>query len=160
MEKTKVLFLCTHNSVRSQIAEGLLRYLYGKKYEAFSAGTNPTQVHPLAIKVMSEIGIDISGQSSKGIEKFKDTDVDLAVSVCKNSAKTMCTLCSSPIIKSRSMLINNQLPKTKHYIVHSFNDPSEVEGNEEQKLTAFRQTRDEIRKWIITYFANLKTQGQ
>ena len=74
MTKTKVLFLCTHNSVRSQIAEGLLRFLYGDEYEVYSAGTNPTQVNPLAVQVMDEIGIDISGQYSKSLDVFKDVD--------------------------------------------------------------------------------------
>ncbi len=93
MSKTKVLFLCTHNSARSQMAEGLLRFLYGDEYEVFSAGTNPTQVNPLAIKVMDEIGIDISGQYSKNLDVFKDVDIDLVVSVCRSGSKINCAIC-------------------------------------------------------------------
>ncbi|MCJ7425026.1 arsenate reductase ArsC, partial [Candidatus Bathyarchaeota archaeon] len=85
MNKMKVLFLCEHNSARSQMAEGLLRHLYGEKYEVFSAGSNPTRVHPLTIKVMAEIGIDISKQTSKSIEEFRNKEIDLVVSVCRSS---------------------------------------------------------------------------
>ncbi len=85
MIKTKVLFLCTHNSARSQMAEGLLRHYYGDRYEAFSAGATPTKLNPLAVKVMEEIGIDISGQSSKSIEDFRGKDIDVVVTVCKNA---------------------------------------------------------------------------
>ena len=159
MSKMRVLFLCTHNSARSQIAEGLLRYLYGEKYEVFSAGTNPTQVHPLAIKVMAEMGIDISEQYSKNIEEFSNTDIDLAVSVCSSSAKTVCLLCSSPIFMGRPEIINAKLHKTKHYLLHGFSDPSEMEGTEEEKLAAFRRTRDEIKKWIIEQFTDLKLEN-
>ena len=98
MNKMKVLFLCEHNSARSQMAEGLLRHLYGEKYEVFSAGSNPTQVNPFAIKVMAEIGIDISKQYSKNIEEFRNKSIDVVVSVCQSSAKLMCSLCSSPIV--------------------------------------------------------------
>ena len=91
MNKMRVLFLCEHNSARSQMAEGLLRHLYGEKYEVFSAGSNPTQVNPFAIKVMAEIGIDISKQTSKSIEEFRNKEIDLVVSVCRSSAKLMCS---------------------------------------------------------------------
>jgi arsenate reductase len=80
--KRKVLFLCIHNSARSQMAEGLLRAMYGDKYEAFSAGIKATSVDPRAEKVMSEIGIDISGQTSKGMDKYQGVLFDLAVTVC------------------------------------------------------------------------------
>jgi len=160
MAKTKILLLCTHNSARSQMAEGLLRHLYGERYEVFSAGTNPTQVHPLAIKVMAEIGIDISRQHSKNIEEFSNTDIDLAVTVCRSSAKTICLLCSSPTIMGRPEIINAKLHKTKHYLLHGFSDPSEIEGTEEEKIVAFRHTRDEIKQWIIGRFADLKIDEQ
>ena len=156
MAKTKVLFLCTHNSARSQIAEGLLRHLYGDEYEVYSAGTNPTQVNPLAIKVMAEIGIDISGQYSKSLDVFKDIDIDLAVSVCRSGSKTNCAICASPIVMGRPELIRTRLPKAKDYLDHPFDDPSEVEGTEEEKLEAFRRTRDEMKKWIIEEFSNLR----
>src|SRR5271157_668329 len=107
MSKTKVLFLCTHNSARSQIAEGLLRFLYGDKYEVFSAGTSPMQVNPLAIKVMSEIGIDISKQYSKILDVFKDVDIDLVVSVCRSGPKLNCEICASPIVMGKPELITS-----------------------------------------------------
>jgi arsenate reductase (thioredoxin) len=141
------------------MAEGLLRHLYGEKYEVSSAGTNPTQVHPRAIKVMAEIGIDISGQHSKNIEEFSNTDIDLAVTVCRSSAKTICRLCSSPTFMGRPEIVNAKLNKTKHYLLHGFSDPSEAEGTEEEKLDAFRRTRDEIKQWITEQFADLKTEN-
>ena len=157
MNKLKILFICSHNSARSQMAEGLLRYIYGEKYEVFSAGTNPTKVNPLAIKAMAEIGIDISKQYSKGLEEFSEVEIDLAVSVCESSAKTLCTLCSSPITMGRPLVINAKLHKTKNYIVHGFSDPSEVEGSEEEKIAAFRRIIDKIKTWITEYFADSKT---
>ncbi len=113
MAKTRVLFLCNHNSARSQMAEGLLRHLYGEKYEVFSAGSNPTRVHPLAVRVMAEAGIDISGQYSKDIKEFRDTDIDLVVSVCRSSAKATCPLCSSQTAADRPEVIRSMLPAAK-----------------------------------------------
>ena len=139
------------------MAEGLLRQVYGEKYEVFSAGSNPTQVHPFAIKVMAEIGIDISKQSSKSIEDFRNEDIDVVVSVCRSSAKLMCSLCSSPIVGDRPEMIGATLPGAKHYLHHGFNDPSEVEGSDEEKVSAFRRTRDDIKKWIIDNFADPNT---
>jgi arsenate reductase len=157
LTKIKVLFLCTHNSARSQMAEGLLKHFYGDKYEVFSAGTNPTSVHPLAVKALAEMGIDISDHRSKSIDEFGDIDIDLAVTVCRSSAKTICALCSSTMIMGRPEVVYTKLHKTKHYLLHGFEDPSEVEGTEEEKLNAFRRTRDEIKDWIVSEFANLKT---
>ena len=154
--KVKVLFLCTHNSARSQMAEGLLRHLYGNRYEVFSAGATPTKVNPLAIKVMAEIGIDISKQYSKSIEEFRGKDIDLVVSLCKSSVKVTCALCSSPIIGDRPQVIGETLPGAKRYFHRPFNDPSEVEGSEDEGLAAFRRARDDIKKWILDYFTNLK----
>jgi len=156
MRKIKILFLCAHNSVRSQMAEGLLRHYYGNKYEVFSAGATPTQVNPLAVKVMAEIGIDISAQRSKSIEEFRGQAIDLVVSVCKSSAKITCPFCSSPLLGGKPEIIHETLPRAKQYLHHPFNDPSEVEGSDEEKLAAFKWTRDEIKKWILDYFANLK----
>jgi arsenate reductase len=141
------------------MAEGLLRHLYGEKFEVFSAGTNPTRVHPLAVKVMAEIGIDISGQYAKDIEEFSNVEIDLAVTVCQSSAKTICPLCSPPTFMGRPEVINAKLHKTKHYFLHGFSDPSEVEGTEDEKLAAFRRTRDEIKNWIVEEFANLKMEN-
>jgi arsenate reductase len=139
------------------MAEGLLRHLYGDKYEVFSAGSNPTRVNPFATRVMAEIGIDISKQTSKSIEEFRNKEIDLVVSVCRSSSKLMCSLCSSPIAIGRPEIINKTIPGAKHYIHHGFNDPSEVDGSDEEKTMAFRRTRDDIKQWIIDNFANQKT---
>ena len=159
MNKVRVLFLCAHNSARSQMAEGLLRHFYGEKYEALSAGATPTSVNPFAIKVMAEIGIDISKHTSKSIEEFRDKDVDLVVSVCTNSARTACRLCSSPLISGRPEIVEETLPGAKRYLQYGFSDPSEVEGSDEEKTAAFRRTRDDIKKWILDYFASTKNEG-
>jgi len=139
------------------MAEGLLRHLYGDKYEVFSAGANPTQVNRFAIKVMAEIGIDISKQTSKSIEEFRNKEIDLVVSVCQSSAKLKCSLCSSPIVMGRPEIINTTIPGAKQYLHHGFNDPSEADGSDEEKTMAFRRTRDDIKQWIIDDFANPKT---
>jgi arsenate reductase len=139
------------------MAEGLLRHVYGDKYEVFSAGANPTQVNPLAIKVMAEIGIDISKQTSKSIEEFRNKEIDLVVSVCRRSAKLMCSLCSSPIVMGRPQIINTTIPGAKHYLHHGFNDPSEVDGSDEEKTMAFRRTRDDIKQWMTDNFSDSKT---
>lgn len=156
MEKMKVLFLCEHNSARSQMAEGLLRNLYHEKYEVFSAGSTPTKVNPLAIRVMAEIGIDISKHVSKSIEEFRNKDIDLVVSVCRSSAKLTCSLCSSPIVMGRPEIVNTSIPSAKHYLHHGFDDPSEVEGSDDEKIMAFRRIRDDIKRWIIDKFADPK----
>lgn len=152
MGKVKVLFLCTHNSARSQMAEGLLRYLYGDKYEVFSAGATPTQVNPLAIRVMAEIGVDISSHRSKSVEEFRDREIDLVVSVCESSVKVVCPFCSSPIVGDRPKIIGETLPRAKRYLHHAFSDPSDVVGSDEEKIAAFRSTRDDIKKWIYDNF--------
>lgn len=160
MAKPKILFICTHNSARSQMAEGLLRHIYGDKYEVFSAGTNPTNINPFAVKALAELDIDASKQYSKGLDEFSETEIDLAVAVCQSSAKTICTLCSSPLSMNRPLIINAKLHKTKKYIVHGFEDPSETEGTEEEKLAAFRKIRDQIKAWITDYFLDTKILSQ
>jgi len=158
MNKIKVLFLCTHNSARSQMAEGLLRRFFGEKYDVFSAGSTPTRVHPLAVKVMAEIGIDISKQSSKSIEGFRNKDFDAVIAVCASTPRLTCPFCSSPLIRGRPEIINATLPGAKHYLQHGFSDPSEVEGSDEEKIAAFRRTRDDIKKWILDYFVDLNSE--
>jgi len=124
----RVLFLCTHNSSRSQMAEGLLRARGGAAYEVFSAGTESRVVHPLAIKAMREIGIDISRHRSKGLEEFRSQPpMDLVVTVCDEAAEA----CPA-------------FPHARRQIHWSFTDPSRVEGNEEERLAAFRHVRDLI----------------
>jgi arsenate reductase len=135
------------------MAEGLLRHFYGDRYEAFSAGATPTKVHPLAIKVMTEIGVDISGQSSKSIDEFRGRDIDLVVAVCRSTPRLSCPFCSSPGVVGRPVIINETLPGVKQFIEHGFSDPSDVEGSEDEKIEAFRSVRDEIKTWILDYFS-------
>jgi arsenate reductase len=136
------------------MAEGLLMHYYGEKYEVFSAGSTPTQVNPIAIKVMREIGIDISQQRSKSIEEFRDKDIDIVVSVCQSSAKTICAFCVSPLVRGRPGIVEATLPRARTYIHNPFSDPTEMDGSEEQIVEAFRHTRDDLKKWILEYFDN------
>jgi arsenate reductase len=106
---------------------------------------------------MAEIGIDISKQTSKSIEEFRNKKIDLVVSVCRSSAKLMCSLCSSPIVMGRPEIITTSIPGAKHYLHHGFNDPSEVDGSDEEKTMAFRRIRDDIKQWMIDKFADPKT---
>jgi arsenate reductase len=144
-EKKKVLFLCFHNSSRSQLAEGLLRTMYGDRYEVHSAGVEASKVDPRAIKVMSEIGIDISGQRSKAMNEFRVILFDLAVTVC-DKAKEMCPICGV------SLKASVNAPAARETIHMNFKDPAVAEGSEEDQLSAFRQSRDEIRNWIEQTF--------
>ncbi len=143
--KSKVLFLCYHNSARSQMAEGLLRTLYGNKYEVYSAGIEATSIDPRAVKVMNEIGIDISGQTSKGMDKYQGVLFDVAVTVC-DKAKEACPICGI------SLKAPATAPAAKKAIHKTFKDPAAAEGSEEEQLNAFRQARDEIKNWIIRSF--------
>ncbi|MGB9940974.1 arsenate reductase ArsC [Methanosarcina sp.] len=144
-EKKKVLFLCTHNSARSQMAEGLLRAIYGNRYEAYSAGIEATTVNPHAVTVMKEIGIDVSNQRSKAFQEFQDTVFDLAVTVC-DRAKAACPICSTnPELPTR-------LPRARGVIHKSFEDPAAAVGSEEERLRVFRRVRDEIKDWILQTF--------
>jgi arsenate reductase len=117
------------------MAEGLLRSLGGKEYEVFSAGTYPSFVRPQAIKVMSELGIDITGQYSKGLDQFVDQEFDYLVTVCDNAKETC------PVFHGAK--------ETLHW---SIKDPVNVWGTEEMQLEAFRKARDEIRKRIAGAF--------
>ena len=134
-EKTKVLFICTHNSARSQIAEGLMNTFFGDDYTAVSAGTESTQVNPYAIKVMKEAGIDVASHHSKSVDSFLDQDFDYVVTVCDHANET-CPF----------------FPGGKKRVHKGFQDPSAIEGTEEEKLTGFRRIRDEIRAWIEKEF--------
>jgi thioredoxin type arsenate reductase len=125
--RPRVLFLCTHNSARSQMAEGLLRHLAGDQVEAHSAGTVATRVHPLAIAAMAEKGIDISGQRSKHMDEFAGERFDYVITVCDN-AREVCPI----------------FPGAPERIHWSIADPSAVEGDEETRLRAFRVASDEI----------------
>ena len=134
-EKHRVLFLCTGNSARSQMAEGLVNHLMGERWRAFSAGTRPSgYVHPLAIKVMAELGIDITVQHSKSTEKFRGADFDLVVTVCDNAAKN----CPTWLGKGKPVHIG-------------FPDPAAAEGGEAARTQIFRQVRDAIRTQVLDY---------
>ena len=148
-DKKKVLFLCTHNSARSQMAEGLLKAKYGDIYEAYSAGVEATSVDPHAIKVMSEIGIDISGYRSKSIKEVQGIPFDIAVTVCDNAkVKTACPICGT------SLQATPDKPTAKIVIHRSFIDPVASDGSEEKKLAVFRQVRDELETWITHIFGD------
>jgi len=125
--KKRVLFLCTHNSARSQMAEGLLRKTGGDQFDAFSAGTEQTRVHPLAIEAMREIGVDISGQASKTLDAFQGEHFDVVITVCDRANE------SCPVF-----------PGNTERIHWSFDDPSAATGSDEQRLRAFRTVRDAI----------------
>jgi arsenate reductase len=128
---SRVLFLCTHNSSRSQMAEGLLRVRGGTRYQVFSAGTHPRAVHPLAVQAMAELGIDISeraGHREKGIEEFADkAPMDLVVTVCDEAAEEC-----------------PYFPRARRQEHWGFPDPSRATGSEEEQMFVFRQVRDAI----------------
>ena len=144
-EKKKILFLCTHNSARSQMAEGLLRAMYTDRYEAYSAGVEATSVDPRAVLVMKDIGIDISGQRSKSSEEFQDTIFDMAVTVC-DRAKQACPICST------DLKLPSKSPRAREVIHRSFTDPALSGGSQEEQLKVFRKIRDEIKEWITQTF--------
>lgn len=133
--KSSILFICTANAARSQMAEGLLRAKYGDRYEVFSAGTRQSKVSTRAIAVMQEIGIDISNHRSKTLAEYEGVPFDLAVTLCDN-AHAVC-----PII-----------PGAKRTIHKGFPDPHLTPGTEEQILDGYRKVRDKISAWIDTTF--------
>ena len=130
-DRKRVLFLCTHNSARSQMAEGLLRSMAGDRFEAFSAGTKATRVRPEAISVMAEIGVDISAQESETLDRYQGEALDLVVTVCDDANE------SCPVFSG-----------AKERLHWSFPDPSKAAGGREERLRAFRDVRDEIRSRI------------
>jgi arsenate reductase (thioredoxin) len=123
----RVLFLCTHNSARSQMAEGLLRAWAGDRFEVHSAGVEATEVRPLAIRVMDELGIDIRGQTSKRVDVYRGQEFDAAITVC-DDAREACPFFPGAAVQ-------------RHW---SFDDPSGATGSEEERLQVFRRVRDEI----------------
>ena len=134
--RKKILFICTHNSARSQIAEALVNNIYGDRFEAFSAGTEKTFVKPLAIEALKDINIDISDSRSKRTTEFRDTEFDIVVTVC-DSARESCPY----------------FPGTKEMIHKSFRDPSDENGSDEEKLEAFKRSRDEIKAWLDIFLS-------
>lgn len=134
MNKSKILILCTGNSARSQMAEGLLRHEGGDRFEVYSAGTKPSTVRKEAIAVMHEIGIDISGHRSKSVDEFAGQELDIVITVCDN-AKESC-----PVFPAKTLRM--------HW---PFEDPAGVEGTEEERKAAFRKVRDQIHGRILVF---------
>jgi arsenate reductase len=129
--KRRILFLCTHNSARSQMAEGWLRHLGREHFDVYSAGTEATHVRPLAIQAMTEVGIDLSGQFSKTLDRYLDEQFDEVITVCDTAAET-CPF----------------FPGAKHRRHWSFPDPSQAKGSQEEQLAVYRRVRDAIRARI------------
>ena len=133
-DKKRVLILCTGNSARSQMAEGLLRSDAGDRFTVESAGTKPGAIRPEAITVMKEIGVDITSHRSKNVDEFAGQDFDYVLTVCDN-AKESC-----PVFFGRATRLH-----------HSFTDPAAVEGSEGQRLNEFRRVRDELRSYLNSF---------
>ena len=135
MKQQRVLVLCTGNSARSQMAEGLLRHDAGDRFEVFSAGVDPAaRVHPEAIAVMQELGIDISGHRAKHLDEFAGQKFNYVLTVCDN-AKEAC-----PIFPGQTVTIH-----------HCFLDPAAFDGSEEERIALFRRVRDEIRQYLRNF---------
>src|SRR5215203_4116888 len=127
--RAQVLFLCTHNSARSQMAEGLLRHFAGDRFEVMSAGTEATHVRPLAVRAMDELGIDISGQKSKTLKRYLGEAFDYVITVC-DTANEACPV----------------FPGAKRQLHWSFEDPAQATGSEDERLRVFQSVRDEVRE--------------
>jgi arsenate reductase (thioredoxin) len=138
--KEQVLILCTGNSARSQMAEGLLRALADDRFAVFSAGSKPSVVNPLAIAAMDERGIDIHTQRSKHLNEYRAQPFDYVITVCDNAAET-CPLFPGPAQR----------------IHWSFPDPAAVVGGEAERLASFRQVRDDIETQLKTWLATQAT---
>lgn len=137
-DKKRVLILCTGNSARSQMAEGLLRARGGERFEVYSAGTRPTRVREEAVEVMRESGVDISAHRSKPVEEFEGLGFDYVITVCDNARETC------PVFPARTERI--------HW---GFEDPAAVEGTSEERLSVFRRVRDEIDARLREWSASL-----
>jgi arsenate reductase (thioredoxin) len=130
----RVPFLCTHNSARSQMAEGWLRHLHGERHEVHSAGTEATADRPLAIRVMAEVGIDISRYESKTLQRYLEQPWDSVITVC-DEADAHCPM----------------FPGGMRRLHWSFPDPSQATGSEDEQLAVYRQVRDAIRSRIEVF---------
>lgn len=133
-DKKRVLILCTGNSARSQMAEGLLRHDAGERFDVESAGTKPGTVRPEAIAAMKELGIDISGHRSKHVDEFEGQTFDYVITVCDN-AREACPVFFGAV-------------KRLH---HSFDDPAALEGTADERLAFFRRVRDELRAYLADF---------
>jgi arsenate reductase len=139
-DKKRVLILCTGNSARSQMAEGLLRHDAGDRFDVYSAGTKPSQVRPEAILVMRELGIDISGQRSKSVDEFGGQKFDYVLTVCDNARE------SCPIFPGGASMIHE-----------SFSDPAALAGSDADRLALFRRVRDQMRRYLRSFPPPLAT---
>jgi len=129
-----ILFLCLANSARSQMAEGIVRSLVPPEIKVWSAGSRPTRVRPEAITVLGEIGIDISGQSSKSVSEIPAHEVDTVITLCSEE--------ECPLFLGQARRLHWSLP-----------DPAAIQGSDEERLAAFRRTRDELRRRIAAFLA-------
>jgi arsenate reductase (thioredoxin) len=132
--KERVLILCTGNSARSQMAEGLLRHAAGERFEVESAGTRPGRVRPQTIAVMKKLGIDTSSHRSKHVEEFEGQPFDYVLTVCDNARE------SCPVFLGPAKRLHK-----------SFEDPAALQGTKEERLALFRRVRDEIRDYLKTF---------
>jgi arsenate reductase len=132
--KKRILFLCTGNSARSQLAEGLMRHMRGDEFEVYSAGTDPKGVHPKTIEVLREIGIDASSQWSKHIDNLPAQDFDYIITLCGSAAQ------NCPVFAGKGVRIH-----------HGFDDPAAAAGGEQHVLASFRKVRDEIKDFLIMF---------
>lgn len=135
MVKTRVLFLCTHNSCRSQMAEGIVNYYFGNHFVAYSAGTEKTRVNPLAVRVMAELGIDISAHRSKTLDEFAGEPFDYVITLC-GDANEQCPLFFGGAERMH----------------RGFDDPSRMTGADDEVLPDYRRVRDEIKAWAHKLF--------
>ncbi|HYE14641.1 MAG TPA: arsenate reductase ArsC [Pyrinomonadaceae bacterium] len=136
-DRKRVLILCTGNSARSQMAEGLLRHDGGGRFEVESAGVEPSSVRPQAVEAMREVGVDISGHRSKSVEEFAGREFDYVITVCDN-ANERCPV----------------FPGNTRRLHWSFEDPAAAEGDEAERLAVFRRVRDEIRARLRDFIAS------
>jgi arsenate reductase len=134
-DKKKILFLCTHNAARSQMAEGLVNAMYGDRYQAFSAGNEPTQVHPCAIAVMAEVDIDISAHRAKSLDEFDGQTLDYVVTLCADAQE------SGPIV-----------PGGAEYVHRAFVNPGSVPAPDNDRCASGRLVRDQIKEWLEETF--------
>jgi arsenate reductase (thioredoxin) len=132
--RLRVLFLCTHNSARSQMAEGLLRSLAGDRFDVASAGTHATRVHPLAIQAMADVGVDLRSHTSKALDQYLEQPWDYVITVC-DAANEAC-----PVFPTKSSRL--------HW---SFPDPSQASGTEDERLEVFRNVRDQIKSRLTAW---------
>jgi len=142
VKPTTVLFVCTHNASRSQMAEGFLRHDGGDAFEVMSAGTEPGELHPLAVEVMTDEGIDISGQRAKSVDDLVQQQFDYVITVC-DDANEACPF----------------FPNAANRLHWSFPDPSAAGGTREERLAVFRQVRDGIRAHVVQFIAAVPPKG-